>query len=80
MVCCKVTSVMSDSVEPHRQQPTRLPCPWDSQGKNTGVYKKYIGNKCLQLDKLKFLNGSFYTLKFAKTINDIYMSMASQVA
>ena len=35
--CCKVTSVVSDSVRPHRQQPTRLPCPWDSPGKNTGV-------------------------------------------
>ena len=35
--CCYVTSVMSDSVQPHRQQPTRLPCPWDSPGKNTGV-------------------------------------------
>ena len=22
---------------PCRRQPTRLPCPWDSQGKNTGV-------------------------------------------
>ena len=22
---------------PHRQQPTRLPCPWDSLGKKTGV-------------------------------------------
>ena len=28
---------MSDSVRPHRQQPTSLPCPWDSPGKNTGV-------------------------------------------
>ena len=28
---------MSDSVWPHRRQPTRLPCPWDSPGKNTGV-------------------------------------------
>ena len=28
---------MSDSVQPHRRQPTRLPCPWDSPGKNTGV-------------------------------------------
>ena len=28
---------MSDSVQPHRQQPTRLSCPWDSPGKNTGV-------------------------------------------
>ena len=28
---------MSDSVRPHRQQPTRLPRPWDAPGKNTGV-------------------------------------------
>ena len=28
---------MSDSVRPHRRQPTRLTCPWDSPGKNTGV-------------------------------------------
>ena len=26
-----------DSVRPHRWQPTRLPRPWDSPGKNTGV-------------------------------------------
>ena len=35
--CCLVASVMSDSVRPHRQQPTRLPRPWDSPGKNAGV-------------------------------------------
>ena len=28
---------MSDSVRPHGLQPTRLPRPWDSPGKNTGV-------------------------------------------
>ena len=28
---------MSDSVRPHKRQPTRLPRPWDSPGKNTGV-------------------------------------------
>ena len=28
---------MYNSVQPHRRQPTRLPCPWDSPGKNTGV-------------------------------------------
>ena len=28
---------LSDSVQPHRRQPTRLHCPWDSPGKNTGV-------------------------------------------
>ena len=35
--CCYVASVVSDSVRPHRRQPTRLLCPWDSPGKNTGV-------------------------------------------
>ena len=28
---------MSDSVRPHRWKPTRLPHPWDSPGKSTGV-------------------------------------------
>ena len=28
---------VSDSVRPHRRQPTRLSRPWDSPGKNTGV-------------------------------------------
>ena len=28
---------MSNSVRPRRRQPTRLPRPWDSPGKNTGV-------------------------------------------
>ena len=28
---------MSDSVRPHRWQPTRLPHPWISPGKNTGM-------------------------------------------
>ena len=30
-------SLQSDSVRCHRRQSTRLPCPWDSPGKNTGV-------------------------------------------
>ena len=33
-VCCLV---MSNSLQPSRLQPTRLLCPWDSPGKNTGV-------------------------------------------
>ena len=40
---------MSDSVRPHRQKPTRLPCPWDSLGKNTGVGCHFL----LQCRKLK---------------------------
>ena len=35
--CCSVASVVSDSVRHHRRQPTRLPRPWDSPSKNTGV-------------------------------------------
>ena len=30
-------SVVSDSLWPHRLQPTRLLCPWDFLGKGTGV-------------------------------------------
>ena len=40
---------MSDSVRPHRWQPTRLPCPWDSPGKNTGVGCRFL----LQCMKVK---------------------------
>ena len=36
-----VASVVSDSVRPHRWQPTRLPRPWDSPGK---VHSKYRMN------------------------------------
>ena len=40
---------MSDSVWPHRRQPTRLPHPWDSPGKNTGVGCHFL----LQCTKVK---------------------------
>ena len=40
---------MSDSVRPHRRQPTRLPRPWDSPGKNTGVGYHFL----LQCMKVK---------------------------
>ena len=33
----EVSSVMSDSVRPHKRQLTRLPHPWDSPGNNSGV-------------------------------------------
>ena len=47
--CCCVISVVSDSVRPHRRQPTRLPHPWDSPGKNTGVGCHFL----LQCMKMK---------------------------
>ena len=40
---------MSDSVRPHRRQPTRLCRPWDSPGKNTGVGCHFL----LQCKKVK---------------------------
>ena len=40
---------MSDSVRPQRWQPTRLPLPWDSPGKNTGVGFHFL----LQFMKVK---------------------------
>ena len=40
---------MSDSVRPHRRQPTRLPRSWDSPGKNTGVGYHFL----LQCIKVK---------------------------
>ena len=36
-------------MRPHRQQPTRLRCPWDSPGKNTGVGCHFL----LQCRKVK---------------------------
>ena len=44
-----LTLVVSDSVGPHRRQPTRLPHPWDSPGKNTGVGCQFL----LQCMKVK---------------------------
>ena len=40
---------MSNSVQPQRLQPTRLPHPWDSPGKNTGVGCHFL----LQCIKMK---------------------------
>ena len=43
---------MSDSVQPHRWQPTRLHHPWDSPGKNPGVGCHFL----LQCMKVKSEN------------------------
>ena len=47
--CCELASVVSDSVRPQRRQPTGLPRPWDSSGKNTGVVCHFL----LQCMKVK---------------------------
>ena len=42
---------MSDSVQPHRWQPTRLPHPWDSPGKSTGEGCHFL-LKCMKVKSL----------------------------
>ena len=44
---------MSNSVQPHRQQSTRLPAPWDSPGKNTGVGCHFL-LQCMKSEKWKW--------------------------
>ena len=53
---------MSDSVRPHRRQPTRLPRPWDSLGKNTGVGCHFL-LQCLKVKSEREVAQSCPTLR-----------------
>ena len=61
--CCYVTSVVSDSVRPHRRQPTRLPRPWDSLGKNTGVGCHFL-LQCMKVKSQSEVAQSCSTLSY----------------
>ena len=52
---------MSDSVRPHRRQPTRLPHPWDSPGKNTGVGCRFL-LQCMKVKSESEVTQSYLTL------------------
>ena len=52
---------MSDSVWPHRRQPTRLPCPWDSPSKNTGVGCHFL-LQCMKVKSQSEVAQSYLTL------------------
>ena len=52
---------MPDSVRPHRQQPTRLPHPWDSPGKNTGVGCHFL-LQCMKVKSKREVTQSCLTL------------------
>ena len=41
------------TLRPHRWQPTRLPCPWDSPGKNTGVGCHFL-LQCMKVESEKW--------------------------
>ena len=55
-------SVVSDSVWPHRWQPTRLLCPWDSPGKNTGVGCHFL-LQCMKVESEREVAQSCPTLR-----------------
>ena len=52
-------AVASDSVRPRRRQPARLPRPWDSPGKDTGVGCHFL-LQCLTL--VHYINADFLVL------------------
>ena len=52
---------MSNPVQPHRRQPTRLPCPWDSPGKNTGVGCHFL-LQCMKVKSESEVAQSYPTL------------------
>ena len=60
--CCYVASVVSDSVRPPRRQPTRLPRPWDSPGKNTGVGCHFL-LQCMKVESESEVAQSCPTLR-----------------
>ena len=51
---------MSYSVQPRRRHPSRLPCPWDSPGKNTGVGCHFLF-QCLKMKSESEVAQSFPT-------------------
>ena len=59
--CCWVASVVSDSVWPQRRQPTRLPHPWDSLGKNAGVGCHFL-LQCMKVKSQSEVTQSCLTL------------------
>jgi len=59
--CCQVASVVSDSVRPHGLQPTRVLCPWNSPGKNTGVGCHFL-LQCMKVESESEVTQSCLTL------------------
>ena len=62
---------MSNSVRHHRRQPTRLPCPWDSAGKNTGVGCHFL-LRCAHYIQVIY----FYRYKFV-SLNPFHIDPSS---
>ena len=70
--------MVSDSVRPHRRQPTRLPCPWDSPGKNTGVGCHFL-LQCMKVKSEREVTRLCPTrlLKFSRKLRIVIFSIQS---
>ena len=55
---------MSDSLRPHRRQPTRLCHPWDSPGKNTGVGCHFLLQGSFAISCLLFMLSVYCIFNF----------------
>ena len=84
---------MSDSVRPHRRQPTRLPCPRDSPGKNTRVgchfqrmkvkSESEVAQSCLTLSNLMDCSpsgSSIYRIFQARVLEWVAITLASHIS
>ena len=69
-------------MRPHRRQPTRLPHPWDSLGKNTEVGCHFLlwehANKYLWPFKEHLILEPFHQLYYSQVVNTTLLECQSQ--
>ena len=65
LACVLSRSAVSDSLQPHGLQPTRVLCPWNSLGKNTGVVCHSLlqgPSRPKDLTQVSCISGGFFTV------------------
>ena len=68
-------SVVSDSLQPHGQQPTRLLCAWNFPGKNTGVGCHFL-LQCMKVKSESEVNEQV-NVKMTNTLKTVVVSLIS---
>ena len=66
-------SVVSSSLQIHGLQPTRLLCPWDSPGKNTGVGSHALPQASTAYEGLNFSTTSWFWTSFHIPVGHLYV-------
>ena len=69
---------MSDSMRPHRWQPTGFPRPWDSPGKNAGVGCHFLLQCIEAIAKFDYVGRSPRELSFKKGASLLLYHRASE--